>query len=86
MKKEYYRDEREFIDKVGAEVALFEAGQLVWGIVFKGKHGDAPLGFLGAFMRDLVGGTPQLSFNTCSLIHTNCLPQMIRKTHKIVHF
>lgn len=38
MKKEYYRAEREFTGKVGAEVALFEAGQLVWGTVFKGKH------------------------------------------------
>lgn len=86
MKKEYYRAEREFIDKVGAEVALFEAGQLVWGTDFKGKHRDAPLGFSGAFMSDLIGRTPQLSFSTGSLIHMNCLPQMMRKTQTIVHF
>lgn len=55
MKKEYYRAEREFTGKVGTEVPLFEAGWLVWGTVFNRKHRDAPLGFSGAFMSDLMG-------------------------------
>lgn len=86
MKKENYRAERQFTGKVGAGVALFDAGWLVWGTVFKEKHGAPPLGFSGAFMRDFMGETPQLSFSLCSLTPTNCLPWVIRKTTQLSIF
>jgi len=38
MKKENYRAEREFTGKVGAGVALFEAGWLIWRAVLKNNR------------------------------------------------